>query len=59
MMRLYKEIFLIVVIVFKHESPGTQIVSSDSWTATDALGRKICDYKTAGERKYHGLLCQW
>lgn len=51
MMRLYKVISLIVVMAFKLESARAQPVSSDSWTATDALGRKICDYQTAGERK--------
>lgn len=29
----------------------TQPVSSDQWTATDALGRKLCDYSNTGEKK--------
>jgi hypothetical protein len=30
---------------------NAQFVTSDSWAATDALGRKICDYQTAGNKK--------
>ena len=28
-----------------------QTVNSDSWAATDALGRKVCEYGEAGDRK--------
>ena len=28
-----------------------QVISSDYWAATDALGRKVCDFNTAGAKK--------
>ena len=28
-----------------------QVASSDNWAATDALGRKVCDFNTAGAKK--------
>lgn len=30
---------------------SAQTISSDQWTATDELGRKLCDYDAAGEKK--------
>ena len=32
-------------------SAAGQTVNSDSWAATDALGRKVCEYGEAGDRK--------
>lgn len=33
------------------ENAIAQCLSSDQWAATDALGRKVCDYKVAGQKK--------
>jgi hypothetical protein len=48
---LLKSVVAIAFIVVSIENAMAQPVSSDQWTATDALGRKTCDYPVAGEKK--------
>ena len=50
-MKQLHSIILLVCFAFAAGNAKAQFVTSDSWTATDALGRKISDYKAAGERK--------
>ena len=48
---LYKSIAAFALIVFCTENVTAQLVSSDQWAATDALGRKVSDYNDAGEKR--------
>ena len=46
-----KLVFILVLIVSNVKYLNAQTVSSDQWVATDALGRKVCDFETAGDKK--------
>jgi hypothetical protein len=48
---LFKSIAAFALIVFCTENVTAQLVSSDQWAATDALGRKVSDYNDAGEKR--------
>ena len=48
---LFKSIAAFAIIVFCTENVTAQLVSSDQWAATDALGRKVSDYNDAGEKR--------
>ena len=51
MKNLLKSILAFAIIAFFSESSVAQQVLSDQWAATDALGRKVRDKNSAGEKK--------
>ncbi|MDP4185857.1 MAG: hypothetical protein Q8862_11935 [Bacteroidota bacterium] len=51
MRNLFKMILVLAVVMICAASSEAQPVLSDQWAATDALGRKVRDYKSAGEMK--------
>lgn len=48
---LFKSVTAAIVSSFFFGSLAAQPVNSDQWAATDALGRKIREFKDAGSRK--------
>jgi hypothetical protein len=41
-------IVLLSITAIKSQERG---INSDQWAATDALGRKVADYSTAGQKR--------
>ncbi|MFA5814540.1 MAG: hypothetical protein WC865_02855 [Bacteroidales bacterium] len=48
---LFQAFATLAVTAVCSDHSAAQSVSSDSWAATDALGRKVRDYSAAGEKK--------
>ncbi len=49
--RFFRSLSLMTSLVLLSVCATAQPVSSDSWSATDALGRKVRDYQIAGDKK--------
>lgn len=48
-----KYYWLIYLLIVGNITAFAQLikVNSDTWSATDALGRKVCEYQDVGEKK--------
>ena len=50
-MSFLNKIALTVVLCCYSVAVSGQTVNSDQWSATDALGRKVCEHQQAGDKK--------
>jgi hypothetical protein len=50
-MNIFKSFAVFAIMAVSAENAVAQQVLSDQWATTDALGRKVRDYSTAGEKK--------
>ena len=53
-----KYYWLIYLLIVGNITAFAQLikVNSDTWSATDALGRKVCEYQDVGEKTWFFLL---